>query len=162
MEKISKEITYRKQRGLSIRKSLKDMGISRTTYYRWVNENGMEKWTDLPYENRVYAKNFNPKRCESDTDSDSDKKSSAVSVKCMKKKNPFKIKKDIQTDIQSDTESEKEYTPKIFVNRRRKLKSQTDRHSEEDSLQSPKKQQSKKEPVDEGDIRSFRKRLDKL
>ena len=58
-QEIVNELMTRKQSGMSIRQSLKDMGISRGTYYRWVDENGFGKWTDLPYTKRVYAKTLN-------------------------------------------------------------------------------------------------------
>ena len=55
-----KIVIAQKQRGISIRKSLKEMGISRTTFYRWINEHGITKWEDLPPENKVYVRHIKP------------------------------------------------------------------------------------------------------
>ena len=63
-QNIVDEIMKRKQRGIPVRESLKDMGISKTTYYRWVDEHGFGKWQSLPYDNRVCAKNFELEKCE--------------------------------------------------------------------------------------------------
>ena len=60
IDKIMSMVIEQKQRGVSIRKSLKAMGISRTTFYRWVNEHGTTKWEDLEPESKVYVRHIKP------------------------------------------------------------------------------------------------------
>ena len=56
MHEIARIVFERKQRGISITKTLKEKVISKTSFYRWMDEHGITKWQDLDPENRVHAR----------------------------------------------------------------------------------------------------------
>ena len=73
INEVAEKVITQKKKGISIRKTLANMKIPRSTFYKWVNEYNIKKWEDFFPKNKVHIKEIESR----DRLCDRDKKSSS-------------------------------------------------------------------------------------